>query len=136
MEGGEVEREVLGEPILTARATHRHVAHDDVLKIDGEILERLIARLAYDQFTLGDMLAVAAVLEQRRTRLVYVLSDAQILYGHFARTGARAHVGRARLRSAPGPSQDVDLVLVLVVLRLALDAFEFEKDIDCHGGLL
>src|SRR3954465_3970460 len=123
VEGGEVERDVLGEPILTARAAHRHVAHDDVLKLDGEVLERLVARLTYDQFTLGDMLAVAAVLEQRRTRFIYVLGDAQILYGHFARAGARAHVGRARLRGAPGPSQDVDLVLVLGILSFALDAF-------------
>ena len=114
------------------RAAGGDVADQDVLQLDGQVFERLLARFADDQLGLLDVLAVAAMQHQRGRRLVEIVREVDVLHRDLAGAGATTHVGGSRLGHAPRPGQDVDRVLVLVVFRLAFDALDVEEDIDCH----
>src|SRR5262245_58293168 len=130
----EVERDVLGQPVLTARPAGRDRRDENVLQLDDQVLERVLTGLAHGQLRLRNVLAVAARQHEIRRRDIDVLGQRQVLHIHLARTGATAQVGRPRIDHAPAPGQDRDLVLVLAVYRLALDAIQLQEHVNGHGS--
>src|ERR1700730_16919194 len=101
LEFREIERDVFGEPVFPVRAAGGDVADKNVLQLDRQVFERLLARLAHDQLGLLDVLAVAAMQHQRRRRLVEVVREVDVLHRDFARAGAAAHMGGSCLGHAP-----------------------------------
>src|SRR5262245_28617494 len=130
----EVERDVLGQPVLTTRPSGRVRGDEDVFELDDQVLERVFARLADGQLRFWNVLAVAGEQHEIRRRHVDVLRERQILDVDLAGARTTAQVGRSRIAHAPAPGEDGDLVLVTLVLRFTFDAVQLQEHIYGHGS--
>src|SRR6056297_602180 len=124
---GEIEGDVLGQPVLAARTAGGDGGDEHLVHLDGQIFQRVLARLAADDLRLREVIAVGAIEHQHRRGFVDPLGAADVLEVGLAGTAAAAAVKRAALAHAPAPGQQIDaaLAFVLVVLgfpgNLALD---------------
>src|SRR5262249_40228381 len=132
LEPGKIQPHAFGKYLLNAGATEGHIADDQVLEVDGQIFERLVAGLANDESRALDVLAVREMLTQDRRGLVDGLYETQVTNPDLAAAAASSGVEAAALRHPPRPGQDINLILVGRVLGLAFDALDLQKYIDRH----
>src|SRR4051812_33870734 len=118
------------------RSAGRHAGDQDVLHLDLEILQRVLASLAHSQDRRFDVLSVRADLKQFRGGLVHEVREVEILDVDLASAASGSAVECTGLAFAERPAQYINLVLVLVIQRLALDGIEFQENIDSHSLVL
>src|SRR5262249_34704365 len=89
MELGEVESQALRDELRPVSSV-LHTADEDIGQLDLQVLERLVARLAYRHQPGRDVLAARAVQEQCSRSLVHKLRNADVVHGNLAGAAAAA----------------------------------------------
>src|ERR1700761_1642313 len=106
----EVQRERLGRHVVTAGGVRDLViGNEHAFQVEGQVVERILARLAQGDLALGDVLAVGTGELEGGRGLVHLLRDVDVMDINLARSRAAAALAGAALRQPPGEGLDVDL---------------------------
>ncbi len=127
---GEVEGDVLGQPVLPTTAAKGQTGHQQALHGQHQQRDGLLAPAPDGEACLVDPSAIGQAGEQDGCGPVRPLGDRQVLEAGLSATPTE--VRRPGLACAPGPRQDVDLPAVLGVLGLPVDPLDLEEHVDSH----